>query len=148
MVELQTDVPAPVERVWDVLADGWLYPSWVVGAARMRAVDRGWPAPGSRLHHSVGCWPLLLSDTTSVEECDPGSRLRLRARGRPMGEALVEFRMESTGPESCRVTMVESLVAGPAHPLVDRITAPLMRARNRETLRRLAAIAEGRADGT
>ncbi len=143
-MELETDVAAPVERVWDVLADGWLFPSWVVGAARMRAVDGGWPSPGARLHHSVGTWPLLLSDTTSVEECEPRRRLRLRARGRPFGEACVEFRLEPTGDSSTRVTMVETLVAGPAHPVVEKVVHPLLRARNKETLKRLAAIAEGR----
>lgn len=145
MVELQTEVAAPSAAVWDVLSDGWLFPSWVVGAARMRAVDARWPAPGAQLHHSVGTWPLLLSDTTSAEECEPGRRLRLRARGRPLGEACVEFRLESTGPASCRVTMVETLIAGPAHPFVERLTDPVLRARNKETLRRLSAIAEGRS---
>ena len=29
----------PPSAVWAVLADGWLYPVWVVGAARMREVD-------------------------------------------------------------------------------------------------------------
>jgi hypothetical protein len=27
------------QAVFEVLADGWLYPGWVVGASRMRAVD-------------------------------------------------------------------------------------------------------------
>ena len=45
---------APPDQVWAVLADGWLYPLWVVGASRMRDVDDHWPAPGARLHHSVG----------------------------------------------------------------------------------------------
>ena len=30
-------VQATPEQVWDVLADGWVYPVWVVGATRMRA---------------------------------------------------------------------------------------------------------------
>ena len=47
-------VQAPPEKVWEVLSDGWLYPLWVVGASRMRAVDEHWPALGARLHHSVG----------------------------------------------------------------------------------------------
>ena len=33
----------PPESVFAVLADGWLYPSWVVGASRMRDVDPAWP---------------------------------------------------------------------------------------------------------
>ncbi len=143
MVTVRRDVEAPAASVWDVLSDGWLFPSWVVGAARMRAVDEAWPAPGAQLHHSVGGWPLLLSDTTSAEAAEPGRMLRLRARGRPLGEACVEFSLEDRGA-TCTITMVETLVAGPAHPLVERLTSPLLRARNRETLRRLAAIAEGR----
>ena len=58
------------EKVWEVLADGWLYPVWVVGASRMREVDDHWPAEGAKLHHSVGTWPALLDDTTV------GGRLR------------------------------------------------------------------------
>ena len=34
-------VDAPAEAVWDVLADGWQYATWVVGASRVRAVDPG-----------------------------------------------------------------------------------------------------------
>ena len=45
------------EDVWNVLADGWLYGLWVVGASRIRGVDRSWPSPDSRIHHSVGSWP-------------------------------------------------------------------------------------------
>ncbi len=59
---------ATPEQVWKVLSDGWLYPLWVVGATRMRDVDEGWPAVGTRLHHSVGSWPLMLDDTTEVLE--------------------------------------------------------------------------------
>ncbi|WP_254186274.1 SRPBCC family protein [Paenarthrobacter aromaticivorans] len=40
--------------VWNVIADGWLYSGWVVGASRIRAVDDQWPQVGSKLHHSVG----------------------------------------------------------------------------------------------
>ena len=54
------------DRVWDVLADGWVYPVWVVGATRMRDVDRGWPELGSKLHHSAGVWPLIVSVDTEV----------------------------------------------------------------------------------
>ena len=47
-------VSATPEQVWEVLADGWLYPLFVVGASRMRDVDDSWPAVGAKLHHSVG----------------------------------------------------------------------------------------------
>ena len=54
------------DRVWDVLADGWSYATWVVGASRVRDVDRGWPSEGGRIHHSFGLWPALINDTTHV----------------------------------------------------------------------------------
>ena len=43
------------DAVFRVLADGWLFPAWVVGASRMRDVDEQWPVPGAKLHHSFGC---------------------------------------------------------------------------------------------
>lgn len=59
-----------------MLADGWLYPSWVVGASRMREVDVKWPASRSRIHHSVGVWPALIDDHTKVLESIPGTAAR------------------------------------------------------------------------
>ena len=56
------------EDVFAVLADGWLFPTWVVGASRMRKVEEAWPQVGSRLHHSFGVWPALLNDETTVHE--------------------------------------------------------------------------------
>ena len=66
----ETLIQASPERVWEVLADGWTYPLWVVGASRMRAVDENWPEVGARLHHSVGTWPVLLDDYTEVTAVD------------------------------------------------------------------------------
>src|SRR6187200_339428 len=101
------------ERVWDVLADGWLYPLWVVGAARMREVDDTWPAVGSRLHHSVGTWPLLIDDTTEVLEVEEGRRMLLLARAWPAGQAHVDITVRPDGASSV-VTIEEQATAGPA----------------------------------
>ncbi len=45
-------------EVWGVLSDGWLDPARVVGASRVREVKDEWPTEGSRLHDSLGMWPL------------------------------------------------------------------------------------------
>ena len=68
------------DKVWAVLADGWLYPLWVVGASRMRDVDADWPrsAPGSTTRWASG--RCVLDDDTEVLECEPGHRLEVRAR--------------------------------------------------------------------
>ena len=90
-------IEAPPQAVWDVLADGWLYPSWVVGASRIRAVDPAWPAVGSLIHHSFGVWPLVIDDNTEVLDASPPTLLRLRARGWPAGEAEVVLRLSADG---------------------------------------------------
>jgi uncharacterized protein YndB with AHSA1/START domain len=131
------------ERVWAVLADGWLYPLWVVGATRMRDVDRDWPEVGSRLHHSAGVWPAVVDDTTEVLEVVPGSLLRLRARGWPAGEAEVVITLSAQGAGT-RVELREDAVSGPGRLLPSVVRQPAIHVRNVEALQRLAAIAEGR----
>ena len=137
------EIDASPERVFDVLGDGWLYASWVVGAARIREVDADWPAAGSFLHHSVGVWPALLSDNTEVEKADPPRLLQLRARAWPSGEARVRFDIEPLAGRS-RVTITEHVVAGPARLIPKPVEEGLLTWRNTETLRRLAYLAERR----
>lgn len=132
----------PPDAVFAVLADGWTYPSWVVGASRMRDVDERWPQPGSRFQHSVGVWPGLLDGTTSMEAWDPPRRAVLIARGWPMGEArvIVEAREHVSG---CVVRITEYPVRGPATLLPRVLADPAIQVRNRESLVRLAFLAEG-----
>ncbi|WP_297619056.1 SRPBCC family protein [Nocardioides sp.] len=137
-------IAATPAQVWSVLADGWLYPLFVVGASRMRDVDDTWPAVGSRLHHSVGVWPALIDDTTEVLEIDEGTRLLLLARGWPAGQAHVEISLRPAG-DSTEVTIVEQATAGPGALIPKPIQDPQLHVRNVETLRRLAFVAEGRA---
>lgn len=131
------------ESVFEVLADGWLYPSWVVGASRMRDVDAGWPAQGSELHHSVGVWPALIDDDTVSVEWAPPRRMVMRAKGWPIGEASVTIEVRSHG-DGCLVRMTEDAVEGPADLIPRFLIDPLLYLRNRETLQRLAYLAEGR----
>ena len=134
---------ATPEQVWEVLADGWLYPLWVVGATRMREVDDEWPAPGARLHHSVGTWPLTLDDRTEVEESEPGVRLKINAHAWPAGRADVTISLRAQGLDT-EVVMEDNAVSGPG-ALVPRVAQdPLLTWRNVESLRRLAFLAERR----
>lgn len=137
------DVPAA--HVWKVIADGWLYSGWVVGASRIRAVDDRWPQVGSKLHHSVGAWPLLINDSTSVTAMEPGRKLELLARGWPMGEAKVLITMEDLGGSQCRVSIGEDAVKGPGKLVPKALRDPMIGVRNRETLKRLELMAKGGA---
>jgi len=136
-------VQATPDQVWSVLADGWLYPLWVVGASRMREVDAEWPEPGARLHHSVGTWPLLIDDTTEVVESNPGATLTLRARAWPSGEAGVTLHLRPNGTGT-EVVIEEDVESGPATLVPKVLRDPPLRWRNVETLRRLAYLAERR----
>jgi hypothetical protein len=131
------------ERVFEVLADGWVFPSWVVGASRMRYVDDAWPAPGTQLHHSFGVWPILLDDETTMLEWDPPRHAVMQPKGWPIGEALVTIDVKPRR-DGCVVRIMEKAVRGPGTlvpaPLLD---IPLY-ARNIETLKRLGFLAEGR----
>jgi uncharacterized protein YndB with AHSA1/START domain len=142
-VVVRRTINALPAQVWAVLADGWLYPSWVVGASRMRDVEEAWPAPGSKLHHSVGAWPLLLDDHTEVIGAEPQKQLRLKAHGWPAGAAEVLIELEPTGAGT-EVTIREDAVAGPAKLVPGPLRQAAVFPRHREALRRLAFLAEGR----
>lgn len=143
MSENSRVVAANPNDVWRVLADGWLYPLWVVGATRMRSVDQHWPTVGARLHHSVGVWPLTIDDTTEVLAEKSPSLLRLRARAWPGGEAEVEIEIEPEG-EGARITIREDAVQGVGRLVPAPVRHLSLAWRNTETLRRLAYLAERR----
>lgn len=132
------------QDVFDVLADGWLYPSWVVGASRTRAVDDSWPLPGSRLHHSFGVWPALLNDETLTEKYDPPHSMIVRPKGWPMGESRVILHVKPRA-DSTVVRMQKYPIAGPGKFVHGPLMEVALHWRNREALRRLGYLAEGRA---
>jgi hypothetical protein len=128
-------VHAAPEAVFDQLADGWIFPVWVVGASHIRGVDDGWPAPGTKLHHKIGAWPLMLNDDTRVLEMTSNRRLVLQAR--------IEIVLEPKD-DGCLVTMSEGPTQGLAHKLDNPLQRYALRRRNLETLDRLATLAEKR----
>jgi uncharacterized protein YndB with AHSA1/START domain len=137
-------IRATPEEVWQVLGDGWLYPLWVVGATRMREVEPAWPAIGSRIFHSVGAWPLVIDDSTSVVESVPEEHLELRARAWPAGEARVVIDLEPAAGQTL-VSIREDVVSGPGRLVPPPVRHLQLGWRNTETLRRLALVVEGRS---
>ena len=136
-------VPAEPAKVWQVIADGWSYPLWVVGATHMRAVDDGYPAVGTRLHHSVGSWPVQIQDRTEVLACEPERLLELKAHAWPSGAARVRITLR---PETggTRVVMEEHAESGPAVLIPRAVQQVVLVPRNTETLARLESIVRNR----
>src|SRR6476469_7422261 len=135
------DIAAPRQRVWDVLADGWTYAGWVVGNSRIRAVSSNWPAPGTRILHSIGTWPAVINDETVVERCITGEEIVLLATVRPAAEARITMQLSNI-PGGCRVAMTEDAVSAPLRWVPDRVQLTGVAPRNRECTWRLAMIAQ------
>jgi hypothetical protein len=142
---VKRDTTATRRQVWDVIADGWTYSQWVVGNSRMRAVDPAWPAVGSKIHHTIGIWPIVINDETEVESCTPEEELVLLARTRPFGQARIALRLYDMS-DGCRIEMAEVPVGGPLNLVPRRVALAVAFPRNRECTWRLAALAERRTE--
>ncbi|MFF0545443.1 SRPBCC family protein [Nocardia thailandica] len=140
MLTARVTVPVPCERAFATLADGWLYASWVVGASHIRRVDPDWPAVGSRIHYSVGLWPVLIRDTTVVRSVEGPHRLELEARLWSLGSAGIRLTLTETQPGYTTIEMVERAISGPGHLVPGPAQDLLFAARNQESLNRLAAL--------
>ena len=144
MARTSTRTDATPERVFKVLIDAEAYPRWVVGAKQVRAVDDGWPAPGTAFHHSVGAGPACVDDATTVVELDPPRRLVLRGRARPLGTMAIVLDVRRAGDET-EITITEQPAAGPPTWLRGPSAWAmdvLIHLRNIESLRRLRRLAE------
>ena len=133
-------MPVPPQAVWDALADPRGYGYWVVGSKHIRDADPQWPAPGSRFHHTIGVGPFELSDHTESIEAEEPRRLRIRAKGRPMGTASVT--LEMTPKDSGTVVRITENPDGVFRPLT--LLPPLQifsLLRNAESLMRLEELA-------
>ena len=106
--------------MWAVLADGWRLPAWVVGAARVAAVDRTWPAVGARLRYGIGAWPLVLPGSAEVTACVAGRELALHGRT-PFGGSTCGC--GSTTRPGCVLEITEDVVSGPARLVPARVRA-------------------------
>ena len=111
------EMHATPAEIFAVLADGWAYDDWVVGAKRIRRVDPDWPARGSQFHHAIGAGPVDIKDSSKVVDVEPPHRLVLSVRFRPAGTAVVELTMEPLDGGTTRVVMKETPKSGPVRAL-------------------------------
>ncbi len=133
------------EDVFAVLADGWRYADWVVGAQRVRAVDDTWPEPGSRFHHEVGVGPLTIKDSSTLVSMDAPRQVVLEVRAFPAGKARVTMTMTPRDGGGTEVLMEEVPTGGPAESLDSWPLRRLTMLRNVESLKRLRRITDGPA---
>lgn len=143
MIGVTHETSATPAQVWSVLSNGWLYASWVVGASRIRDVDATWPQEGSKIHHSVGVWPVLLNDET-ISVASSAGHLELSAHGWPAGTARVKVHVEKSGAGSL-LTMDEFAETPPFAWIPTNAQRVATAPRLKECLTRLALLAENGA---
>jgi hypothetical protein len=142
VAQVEQTVATSPDRVWAVLADGWTYSDWVVGTAHIRDVDPHWPEPGARVHHKTGPWPVSLHDSTLAVAAEARRMLHLRPRLWPFGEVEVRITLTEVGSDRTRITLTEDFHAGPLRWVRTKANDLALHRRNRESLRRLADLAE------
>jgi len=136
-------MPVPPEAVWEVLASPEEYGYWVVGSKLIRDADPGWPAPGTRFHHTVGVGPIKVSDHTESLESRAPELLRIRAKARPLGTATVA--MELLRRASGTLVRMTETPDGLSRVLaLNPLVHVLIKARNSESLMRLEELAQRR----
>ncbi len=101
-----------------------------------------WPAPGTRILHSIGTWPAVIDVETVVEHAEIGHELVLLAKVRPAEQARITLRLSDLPDGGCRVEMSELAVSRPLRWVPDRMQLLGVAPRNRECTWRLAMIAE------
>ncbi len=137
-------MPVPLDAVWTTLSDGHQYSDWVVGTRRIRDVDEGFPAKGTRLHYSVGHGPLQHHGHTEVLDVDEGHRLVMEAHAWPVGTARIDLTLAPAGGGT-RVRIDERPGRGAAVWLHNPATDLFLKLRNVEALRRLDRLARRQA---
>jgi hypothetical protein len=143
MTQIERIISAPAQQIFEVLADGWSYASWVVGASHIRDVDPTWPAVGTRLHHNSGPWPLHIQDITVVRSVEQDRKLELEARLWVFGRVRITLTLIPLSERSTWVVMEETAIGGPAKVLPHPLQSLLLKPRNAEALARLADMASG-----
>jgi uncharacterized protein YndB with AHSA1/START domain len=141
-VEARTEVAASPSEVWATISDPTTYPDWLVGAQRIRGVDRAFPTEGAEFRHSVGpMGALTIDDATTVTESAPPHRLELLARAGPFHAAVEMLVLPS--PKGSEIRFCERPVGASA--ALTPFLRPVLHARNAESLRQLSTYLEERA---
>ena len=138
-VEVQALVARPCHDVFRTIADPATYPRWLVGAQRIRSVDRGFPREGTGFDHSVGpARGATVDDSSEVLAADPPHRLQLQVHVGPV-DGEVTFLLDESA-EGTHVVLRERPL-GTAAALTP-VLRPLLYARNLWSLHRLRRLLE------
>ena len=136
MAVLNALIERSPEDVWAILEDGHSYADWVVGTRKVHSVDEHWPAVGSQIHYSFGIGSFTMDDFTTVRRVEPKQELELEANAGWLGTARIAFELRPWGQNTLLI-IDEHPLSGPGARWHNTLVEVLLRARNRQMLRRL-----------
>ncbi len=134
----EQDFSVTASELFDVLVDAPSFPRWLAGVGGVRCVSDDWPKRESHFEHA-GTWPLPAGEV-AVVDIDPPRMLEVSVRCRRVRLGRVRFEIEELA-SGCRLTMCQA-PGGSSRPL-SLLARPLLRVRDRRSLRRLRSLLEG-----
>lgn len=146
-LEVEREVHAPVQVVWDVLVDWSRQPDWMLDARGVEVVsphDRG---TGVTIHVPTSLLGVPVLDIMRITGWDPPHRLEATHLGRLI-RGVGAFELSAVGPGTL-VWWWEEIEAplGVVGELGARAVLPALRAIFSRSLRRLGDLAEAEAGG-
>lgn len=104
-METSVEIPAPAAAAWELLTDTSRWPQWGPSVSRVEsAQQRIGPGSTGRVQTTIGVWlPFRITEFVA------GQRWNWEVAGIPA----TGHRVESLGPDRCRVTFEVPLLAAP-----------------------------------
>jgi hypothetical protein len=119
-------VRAPIERVWDVLADVEGQPRWMTDLKSVRMLTPPPIGVGARAEGDIRIFGMAALDPITITVFEPPRRFAIRHEGRFTGEGLIEL---APGPQD-RTTIArwaETIVAPYLPHLAGLALTPVLR---------------------
>lgn len=134
-------VDAPIERVWDVVADVPRQPLWMHEMKELRLLEEGPIGPGARAEATVRIFGISVTDPVVVAAVEPPTRYAIRHEGLFAGSGVITLQPGADGTTTI-VRWEETLVPPILPELGALVQAPILRSIFQADLVRLKRLVE------
>lgn len=90
-------IDAPIDRVWDVLADVEDQPRWMTDMKTVRMLTPGQARVGTRAEAEIRILGIKVRDPITITAFEPPRRFAIRHEGRFRGEGLIQLESGADG---------------------------------------------------
>jgi uncharacterized membrane protein len=134
-------IDAPIEQVWDVVADIPGQPRWMTEMTSVRILDEGPVRPGTRAEATVRILGIEVTDPVTITEVEPPRRYAIRHEGTFKGTGVITLE-PGAGGSTTIVRWEETLVPPFLPDLGAVVGAPVLRSVFQADLERLKRLVE------